>query len=106
MPVIFSRCNAKEGGFRQAVALRAALFEAAGRRSDKEATGDFPEEKRGSLSWLFDTAPVFKIFGNYLKEDRINATPTCVIVGPQGKQTLGEETIPSRRSAASGNRNA
>jgi uncharacterized membrane protein len=84
-----SALNAKEGmDLRQAVALRAALFDAAAEKiAEKEALELFLK-KRGFPLRPFDTAPVFKIFGNYLKEDRINATPTCVIVGPQGKQTL------------------
>ena len=84
-----SALNAKErSDLRQAVALRAALFEAAGEKiTEKEALEIFLK-KKGIALRPFDTAPVFKIYGNYLKEDRINATPTCVIVGPQGKQTL------------------
>jgi len=84
-----SALNAKEGGdLRQAVALRAALFEAAVEKiTDKDGIELFLK-KKGIPLRPFDTAPVFKIYGNYLKEDRINATPSCVIVGPQGKQTL------------------
>jgi uncharacterized membrane protein len=84
-----SALNAKEGGdLRQAVTLRAALFEAAVEKiTDKESLELFLK-KKGIALRPFDTAPVFKIFGNYLKEDRISATPSCVIVGPQGKQTL------------------
>ena len=36
----------------------------------------------------YDTAPVMKLYNNYLKEDRISGTPTCVIIGPKGKQNL------------------
>jgi thiol-disulfide isomerase/thioredoxin len=81
--------NAKErSDIRQAVALRAAFFEAAAEKiTEKEALEIFLK-KKGITLRPFDTAPVFKIYGNYLQEDRINATPTCVIVGPQGKQTL------------------
>lgn len=84
-----SALNAKEGGdLRQAVTLRAALFDAAFEKiADKEGLELFLK-KKGIALRPFDTAPVFKIYGNYLKEDRINATPSCVIVGPQGKQTL------------------
>jgi len=79
--------NAK-GDLGQAVAARAALFEAAGKRiREKEALEAFLKTKGLDIR-PFDTAPVFKIFGNYLKEDRINSTPTCVIIGSQGKQTL------------------
>ena len=85
--------NAKRD-FRQAVAARGALFEAAGKKiRGKEALEAFLKTK-GLKIRPFDTAPVFKIFGNYLKEDRINSTPTCVIIGPKGKQTLiGKEKI-------------
>jgi hypothetical protein len=85
--------NAK-GDFRQAVAARTALFEAATKRIEgKEAMEAFLK-KKGLDIRPFDTAQAFKIFSNYLKEDRINSTPTCVIIGPQGKQTLiGKEEI-------------
>jgi hypothetical protein len=85
--------NAK-GDFRQAVAARTALFEAATKRIEgKEAMEAFLK-KKGLDIRPFDAAPVFKIFSNYLKEDKINSTPSCVIIGPQGKQTLiGKEEI-------------
>jgi protein-disulfide isomerase len=90
-----------KGDFRQAVAARAALFEAASRKvvAGKEAMEAFLT-KKGLTFDVYDTAPVFKIFSNYLKEDRINSTPTCVIIGPQGKQTLiGKDDIsPALRS--------
>jgi uncharacterized membrane protein len=79
--------NAKRD-FRQAVAARGALFEAAGKKiQGKEALEAFLKTKGLDIR-PFNTAPVFKIFGNYLNEDRINSTPTCVIIGPKGKQTL------------------
>jgi len=86
--------NAKRE-FSQAVAARAALFEAAGKEiREKEAMEAFLK-KKGLPFLLFDTAPVFKIFGNYIREDRINSTPTCVIVGPKGKQVLnGSNAVP------------
>jgi hypothetical protein len=86
--------NAKRE-FSQAVAARAALFEAAGKIiREKEAMETFLK-KKGLPFLLFDSASVFKIFNNYMKEDRINSTPTCVIVGPKGKQILiGSNAIP------------
>jgi len=79
--------NAKHD-FPQAVAAREALFEAARKKiSEKKALEAFLKTK-GIAFLPYDTAPVFKIFGSYLKEDRIQSTPSCVIVGPQGKQTL------------------
>jgi protein-disulfide isomerase len=83
-----SALNAKRD-LGQAVAARGVLFEAAEKKiRGKEALEAFLKTKALDLR-PFDTAPVFKIFTNYLKEDRINSTPTCVIIGPQGKQTLG-----------------
>ena len=93
--------NAKEGGdLRQAIALRAALFEAATKKITEKEPLELFLKKKGIALRPFDTAPVFKIFGNYLKEDRINATPTCVVVGPQGKQTLvgRDDTVKALRS--------
>lgn len=77
-----------------AIALRAALFEAAVQKvAGKEALELFLK-KKGIAHRPFDTAPVFKTFSRYLQEDRVNATPTCVIDGPQGKQSLtGKDEI-------------
>jgi hypothetical protein len=83
-----SALNAKRD-LGQAVAARAVLFEAAGKKiREKEALEAFLKTKALDIR-PFDATPVFKIFTNYLKEDRIDSTPTCVIIGPQGKQTLG-----------------
>ncbi|MBM4312576.1 MAG: hypothetical protein FJ122_01495 [Deltaproteobacteria bacterium] len=96
-----SALNAKEGGdLRLAVTIRAALFEAAVEKiSNKEGLELFLK-KKGIALRPFDTAPVFKIFSNYLNEDRINSTPSCVIIGPQGKQTLvgREDTVKALRN--------
>jgi hypothetical protein len=74
--------------FRKAVAARGALFEAAEQKiRSKEALEAFLKTKKIDVL-PFDTEPILKIFGNYLQEDRINSTPTCVIVGPRGKQIL------------------
>jgi len=93
--------NAKEGwDLRQVIALRAVFFSAATERiKEKDALESFLKKKGVPLK-PFDSAPVFKIFTSYLKEDRINATPTCVIVGPQGKQTLvgKDDTIRALRN--------
>jgi hypothetical protein len=85
--------NAKDD-FSRAVFTRAALFEAAGKKiSGKEELGLFLKNKGISLLPL-DAAPIFKIFNKYMAEDRVNSTPTFVIDGPNGKQTLiGKENI-------------
>jgi uncharacterized membrane protein len=96
-----SALNAKEGGdLRMAVAIRAALFEAAVEKISKKESLELFLKKKGIALRPFDTAPVFKIFSNYLNEDRINSTPSCVIIGPKGKQTLvgREDTIKALRN--------
>ncbi len=76
--------NAKRE-FGQAVKARAALFEAAGLKiKGKDKLEGFLALK-GLQIRTFDTAPVFAIFSKYIKEDRIKATPTVVIVDSEGK---------------------
>lgn len=96
-----SALNAKEGGdLRQAVTLRAVLFEAAGEKIANKDGLELFLKKKGIALRPFDTTPVFKIYSNYLREDRINSTPSCVIVGPQGKQSLvgREDTLKALRN--------
>jgi hypothetical protein len=74
--------------FRQAVATRAALFEAAGREiGEKDALEAFLKARQIEFL-LYDTAQIFKIFDRCLKEDGIYSTPTCVIIDPKGRHTL------------------
>jgi thiol:disulfide interchange protein DsbA len=82
--------NAKRE-FGQATAARTALFEAAGLQIREKGELETFLKKKGVEILPFDTAPVFKIFSNYIKEDRINSTPTVVISGPGGKQILGNK---------------
>ncbi|MCE5264957.1 MAG: thioredoxin domain-containing protein [Deltaproteobacteria bacterium] len=77
-----------KGDLRQAVAARGALFEAAGKRVDGDKAMEAFLKKKGIEIRPADTAAAFRIFSNYLKEDHIDTTPSCVIIGPQGKQTL------------------
>ncbi len=93
--------NAREGwDLRQVVALRAVLFEAATEKITEKKALELFLKKKGFALRPFDTAPVFKVYTNYLKEDRISATPTCVIVGSQGKQNLvgRDDTVKALRS--------
>ncbi len=81
--------NAKKSwDFRQVVALRQALFDAAGEKILEKEPLELFLKKKGIAFRLFDPTPVYTIYSNYLKEDKINATPSCVVIGPQGKQTL------------------
>jgi protein-disulfide isomerase len=82
--------NAKRE-FSQAVKTRAALFAAAGLEIRGKAELESFLAKEGLEIRPFDTAPVFAMFSKYIKEDRINATPTIVILGPSKKQILNDK---------------
>lgn len=82
--------NAKRE-FGQAVKARAALFEAAGLEIREKDKLEAFLAMKGLQIRPFDTAPIFAIFSKYIKEDRIRATPTVVIVDPQGKQIPGNK---------------
>jgi protein-disulfide isomerase len=82
--------NAKRE-FGQAVAARAALFEAAGLKIREKDKLESFLAKKGLEIRPFDVYPVFALFSKQIKEDRINSTPTVVILGPQGKQVLGNK---------------
>ncbi|MHB8907729.1 MAG: DsbA family protein [Syntrophales bacterium] len=82
--------NAKQE-FGQAVKARSVLFEAAGLEiKEKEKLEGFLALK-GLQIRPVDTAPLFALYSRYIREDRINSTPTVVISGPQGKQTLNSK---------------
>jgi hypothetical protein len=82
--------NAKRE-FSQAVKTRAALFAAAGLQINEKGKLEGFLAKEGLEIRPFDTAPIFTIYSKYIKEDRVNATPTIVILGPPGKQTLSNK---------------
>ncbi|MHB9098045.1 MAG: DsbA family protein [Syntrophales bacterium] len=82
--------NAKRE-FGQAVKARAALFEAAGLEINERGKLEGFLALKGLQIRPFDTAPVFAIFSKYIKEDRVKATPTVVIVDQQGKHILGNK---------------
>jgi hypothetical protein len=75
----------------QAVAARAALFEAAGLKIREKGQLEAFLALKGLEIRPFNTASVFAMYSKYIKEDRINSTPTVVIVGPRGKQILGNK---------------
>ena len=66
--------------FDNALRARSVLFEASNEKiAEKEKLEDFIR-KKGVKIRPFDASPVFSILSGYLKEDMINATPTCVIL--------------------------
>lgn len=72
--------------FAQAMLARAALFEAAAQKiHTPKALEAFLAKKHLKFKPL-DAAPIFKTLENYIKEDVIHSTPSCVIYGPKGKE--------------------
>ena len=52
-------------------------------------------QNKGFKFKIFDTKPVFAILQNYIREDQINATPTCVIINGKTKEAFynGEDIV-------------
>jgi thiol-disulfide isomerase/thioredoxin len=71
--------------FNHALRARAVLFELAKEKITDYETLEAFLKKEGVKFRSFDTNPTFGVFSSYLKEDLINATPTCVIIN-QGKK--------------------
>ena len=72
--------------FDSALHVRSVLFEAAKQDiTGNEKLDDFLRQKGIKLK-LFDTKPVFAALSGYLREDAIDATPTCVIYDNGNKE--------------------
>lgn len=70
-----------------AIAARRALFEAAEKRiTEGGRLVGFLKEK-GVRFKAVDPYPVFSLWNHYLQEDKIQSTPTCVIIDGSKKQT-------------------
>ncbi|MCS7281474.1 MAG: thioredoxin domain-containing protein [Desulfobacterota bacterium] len=74
--------------------IRNALIEAANKEIDNPQKLEEHLKTKGIKPVKFDPNPIFASFTRYLKEDRVNATPTCVIVRNGKKDTyVGEKEI-------------
>jgi hypothetical protein len=69
----------KKKEFDHALTARAILFDA-GKENivEKDKIEEYLKNKNIKLKF-FDEKPLFNLFENYIKEDNINSTPTCVI---------------------------
>ncbi len=80
--------NESQRFFPQAMQARHVLFEAAGQDIHKpELLEAFLGKKNYKLK-PFDVKPVFRSFDAQLKEDKITSTPSCVVIGPRGKEVF------------------
>lgn len=77
---------------KHAMFARKVLFEAARLMiTDKEGLEEFLH-KKGIKIKPFDVKPTFNILQGYLKEDKINSTPTCVIYSGEKKEIFNGAT--------------
>jgi protein-disulfide isomerase len=80
--------------FRTVLQFRRALFKAAEKEIKREdELREFLKAREISFSEL-DAGPYFKSYTKYIKEDRVSATPTVVVVTREGRTTYkGAEDI-------------
>jgi thiol:disulfide interchange protein DsbA len=79
--------------FDYALRARAILFEAAKKKvTEKEKLEEYLKKRKIGFK-PFDVKPTFKIYNTYFQEDKISATPTCVISNGGKKSFTGEKDI-------------
>jgi thiol:disulfide interchange protein DsbA len=84
----------KQNDFEHALKVRSILFEAATSKVNKDTLDEYLKGKGISLS-PFEVAPVLTKLNGLLQEDKVDATPTCVIVkdGKSDKRVGGGEIL-------------
>lgn len=65
--------------FAHALSVRPILFDGAGKNLTEAEKIEEYLKKKGIKFKPFDARPVFIVFEGYLREDKIDSTPTCVI---------------------------
>lgn len=79
--------------FNHAIHSRAALFEAARLKiTEEEKLKEFLKKRKIEFS-LFDVKPTLSLMNSFLKEDRVRATPTCVILNGERNSFTGVKDI-------------
>lgn len=71
-----------------ALKTRDVLFEASKIPIDEEEKLEAFLQKKGFKFIIFDTKPVFAILQNYIRDDLIKSTPTCVIFDGKKKEAF------------------
>ena len=92
--------------FLQALAIRAALFEAAAQKIVAAPAMESFLTKKGIKFKPIDVTPIFKTLESYIKKDGINATPSCIIYGAKGKEHFvgGPDIIKALKSILEANK--
>jgi len=68
--------------------VRTALFEAAKNKINENEKLEEFLKNRGIRFKLFDVVPTLNIYSSFIKEDKVVATPMCVIVNGNKKETF------------------
>jgi len=84
----------KTNDFEYAIKARSVLFDAAANKTSKDSLEEFLKGK-GIAFTSFDATPVLKRLNALLQEDKVDATPSCVIVkdGKPEKKIGGGEIL-------------
>lgn len=84
----------KTNDFEYAIKVRSALFDAATNKTSKDSLEEFLKAK-GIAFTSFDATSVLKRLNALLQEDKVDATPSCVIVkdGKSEKKVGGGEIL-------------
>jgi hypothetical protein len=81
--------NKKEMG--RVLRARTVLFEASNiPLNDQEKLEAFLQTKEVKFK-PFDTKPVFALLNNYIREDQVTVTPTCIIIKGNKREVLNED---------------
>jgi hypothetical protein len=73
---------------------RTALFEASNIPLDDQEKLEAFLQRKGVKFKLFETKPVFTILNNYIRDDQITSTPTCIIINGNKKEVSnGDEDV-------------
>ncbi len=83
----------KNKELKKSLSARSVLFEAAELKITEEKRLKEFLKKKGIRFSPIDVKPTFTIFNTYLKKDRVDATPTCVIFDGENKSYKGTEDI-------------
>ena len=73
--------------FEQALAARSALFEAAREKLSEAPKIESHLKTKNVQFTAFEVGPLFAVLSEFLKDEKINATPTCVIEKGSKKET-------------------
>ncbi|MCX7856995.1 MAG: thioredoxin domain-containing protein [Deltaproteobacteria bacterium] len=87
--------NANKRSLDYAFSVRNALIEASNSKLDTPEKLESHLQSKGIKLNKFNPNPIFEVFTRYIREDKINSTPTCVILKEEKKEMYvgGKEIV-------------